>query len=109
MVGPHITAAAAEAAVTELCYENRCTREILDEENLLEETGSSPQSSDQDRFTSTLLIYTYIYTVIFPFQYWYYNENFSSFRDLQPESLDGQTQPTKPGTSICRILRSPFL
>lgn len=53
-------------------------------------------------------IHIYIYTVIFPFQYWYYNENFSSFRDLQPESLDGQTQPTKPGTVICRILRFLF-
>lgn len=65
VVGPRITAAAAEAAVTELCYENRCTKEILDEEKFLEETGSSPRSIDQER-------------------------------DPQPESLDGQTQPTKP-------------
>lgn len=70
MVGPHITAAAAEAAVTEVCYENRCTKEILEEENFLEETGSSPRSNDQDRLTSSLLkyIYIYIHTVIFLFQ-----------------------------------------
>lgn len=49
VVGPHITAAAAEAAVTELCYENRCTREILDEEKFFEETESSPRSDDQER------------------------------------------------------------
>lgn len=30
MVGPHVTAAAAEAAVTALCDESSCPREIFD-------------------------------------------------------------------------------
>lgn len=33
MVSPHITAAAAEAAVTSLCEENSCPREIFDGED----------------------------------------------------------------------------
>ncbi|KAL6584362.1 hypothetical protein OROMI_003651 [Orobanche minor] len=32
MLGPHVTASAAEAAVTSLCYENQCSREIFDED-----------------------------------------------------------------------------
>ncbi|KAK4362758.1 hypothetical protein RND71_017999 [Anisodus tanguticus] len=32
-VGPHITASAAEAAVTALCYENQCSTDIFDEDD----------------------------------------------------------------------------
>ncbi|GFZ03915.1 SWITCH/sucrose nonfermenting 3A [Actinidia rufa] len=50
MVGPHITASAAEAAVTALCDECQCPREIFDgDANEGEELGSSPQNNKKER------------------------------------------------------------
>ena len=50
MVGPHITASAAEAAVTALCDECQCPREIFDGDvNEGEELGSSPQNNKKER------------------------------------------------------------
>lgn len=43
MVDPHITAAAADAAVTALCDENLCPREIFDVE---EDYASGPSCSN---------------------------------------------------------------
>ncbi|XP_058226441.1 SWI/SNF complex subunit SWI3A isoform X1 [Rhododendron vialii] len=49
-VDPHITASAAEAAVTALCDEYQCTREIFDDDdNEIEELGSSPQNNKKER------------------------------------------------------------
>ncbi|KAK4486155.1 hypothetical protein RD792_008823 [Penstemon davidsonii] len=44
MLGPQVTASAAEAAVTALCYENQCSREIFDDDD-----DSSDETSDQKR------------------------------------------------------------
>ncbi|CAK9183526.1 unnamed protein product [Ilex paraguariensis] len=50
MVGSHITASAAEAAVTALCYENQCTREIFDgDDDAGDELGSSLQNNEKER------------------------------------------------------------
>lgn len=42
MVGPHITAAAADAAVTAICDENSCPREIFDGDDEFLIGSSSP-------------------------------------------------------------------
>ncbi|KAL6497270.1 hypothetical protein OROGR_029199 [Orobanche gracilis] len=47
MLGPHVTASAAEAAVTSLCYENQCSREIFDEDGNYADSVSSPETSNQ--------------------------------------------------------------
>ncbi|KAF5932905.1 hypothetical protein HYC85_029076 [Camellia sinensis] len=54
MVDPDIAASAAEAAVTALCDENQCTREIFDGDGYGdgdedEELGSSPQNNKKQR------------------------------------------------------------
>uniref|UniRef100_A0A5B6ZDT4 Putative SWI/SNF complex subunit SWI3A isoform X1 n=1 Tax=Davidia involucrata TaxID=16924 RepID=A0A5B6ZDT4_DAVIN len=50
MVGPHIIGSAAEAAVTALCEESQCTREIFDgDDNVADELGSPPQSIEKER------------------------------------------------------------
>jgi len=50
MVDPHITASAAEAAVTALCDEYQCTREIFDDDdNEIEELHYPPQNNEKER------------------------------------------------------------
>lgn len=49
MVGPSITACAADAAVAELCCENRCSREIFDDDNFGDESGNTAQSNEEER------------------------------------------------------------
>ncbi|XP_057479853.1 SWI/SNF complex subunit SWI3A-like [Actinidia eriantha] len=50
MVDPHVAASAAEAAVTALCDECQCPREIFDgDANEGEELGSSPQNNKKER------------------------------------------------------------
>ncbi|CAN4089338.1 unnamed protein product [Withania somnifera] len=46
-VGPHITASAAEAAVTALCYENQCSTDIFDEDD--DGLGSITDISETER------------------------------------------------------------
>lgn len=46
-VGPHITASAAEAAVTALCYENQCSTDIFDEDD--DGLGSIANISETER------------------------------------------------------------
>lgn len=46
-VGPHITASAAEAAVTALCYENQCSTDIFGEDD--DELGSIADISETER------------------------------------------------------------
>ncbi|KAL0355065.1 UNVERIFIED_CONTAM: SWI/SNF complex subunit SWI3A [Sesamum radiatum] len=49
MLGPHVTASAADAAVTALCYENQCSREIFDDDENYVDSKASPETSDQKR------------------------------------------------------------
>ena len=50
MVGPCITASASEAAVTAICYENLCPREIFDGVDIVgDEKESSPQNEEGER------------------------------------------------------------
>ncbi|XP_073035564.1 SWI/SNF complex subunit SWI3A [Primulina eburnea] len=49
VVGPHITASAAEAAVTALCYENQCSRGIFDDYDDFVDPKTSPQTSKEKR------------------------------------------------------------
>ncbi|KAK6148052.1 hypothetical protein DH2020_018964 [Rehmannia glutinosa] len=49
MLGPHVTASAAEAAVTSLCYENQCSREIFDDDGNYVDSIPSPETSNQMR------------------------------------------------------------
>ncbi|XP_011073099.1 SWI/SNF complex subunit SWI3A [Sesamum indicum] len=49
MLGPHVTASAADAAVTALCYENQCSREIFDDDDNYVDSKASPETSDQRR------------------------------------------------------------
>ncbi|KAL0415639.1 UNVERIFIED_CONTAM: SWI/SNF complex subunit SWI3A [Sesamum latifolium] len=53
MLGPHVTASAADAAVTALCYENQCSREIFDDDDNYVDSKASPETSDQTRYSST--------------------------------------------------------
>lgn len=48
MVGPHITAAAAEAAVTSLCAENSCPREIFYDDDSSVTNGSQTLIADTE-------------------------------------------------------------
>ncbi|CAA2964061.1 SWI SNF complex subunit SWI3A [Olea europaea subsp. europaea] len=48
-VGPHVTASAAEAAVTALCYENQCSREVFDEDNIFVDLKASAENIEQKR------------------------------------------------------------
>lgn len=56
MLGPHVTASAADAAVTSLCYENQCSKELFDDDdgNYVDSTAS-PEASYPDRYPSNLL------------------------------------------------------
>ncbi|KAL0342302.1 UNVERIFIED_CONTAM: SWI/SNF complex subunit SWI3A [Sesamum calycinum] len=49
MLGPHVTASSADAAVTALCYENQCSREIFDDDDNYLDSKASPETSDQQR------------------------------------------------------------
>ncbi|RVW52561.1 SWI/SNF complex subunit SWI3A [Vitis vinifera] len=51
MVGPHISAAAADAAVAALCDENPCVKDIFDgaEDNVTEELGSPIRNNELER------------------------------------------------------------
>ncbi|PIN23586.1 Chromatin remodeling factor subunit [Handroanthus impetiginosus] len=49
MLGPHVTASATDAAVTALCYDNQCSREIFDDDDNFVDTKASPENSDQRR------------------------------------------------------------
>lgn len=49
VVGPPVTACAADAAVAELCYENRCSREIFDDDNFGDELGYSARTDEEER------------------------------------------------------------
>ncbi|KAL0318901.1 UNVERIFIED_CONTAM: SWI/SNF complex subunit SWI3A [Sesamum angustifolium] len=49
MLGPHVTASAADAAVTALCYENQCSREIFDDDDSYVDSKASAETSDQQR------------------------------------------------------------
>ncbi|KZV44553.1 hypothetical protein F511_17459 [Dorcoceras hygrometricum] len=49
VVGPRITASAAEAAVTALCYENQCSRGLFDDYNEFVDPKSSPQTTEETR------------------------------------------------------------
>ncbi|KAG8379456.1 hypothetical protein BUALT_Bualt07G0090400 [Buddleja alternifolia] len=44
MLGPRVTASAADAAVTALCYENKCSREIFEDDV---DPEASPETSEQ--------------------------------------------------------------
>ncbi|KAL2515055.1 SWI/SNF complex subunit SWI3A [Forsythia ovata] len=48
-VGPHVTASAAEAAVTALCYENQCSREIFDDDDNFIDLKASADNIEQKR------------------------------------------------------------
>lgn len=50
MLGPHVTASAADAAVTSLCYENQCSKELFDDDddnNVA--SNASPEASSPNR------------------------------------------------------------
>ncbi|XP_051147868.1 SWI/SNF complex subunit SWI3A [Andrographis paniculata] len=49
MLGPHVAASAADAAVTALCYENQCSREIFDDDDNYNVSKASPKTDDQKR------------------------------------------------------------
>lgn len=51
MVGPHISAAAADAAVAALCDENPCVKDIFDsaEDNGTDELGTPSPNIDPER------------------------------------------------------------
>ncbi|CAI9108795.1 OLC1v1008479C2 [Oldenlandia corymbosa var. corymbosa] len=49
-VGQSVTASAADAAVAELCYENRCSRVIFDDDNLVDESKLPAPSNEEERF-----------------------------------------------------------
>ncbi|KAJ9676581.1 hypothetical protein PVL29_021879 [Vitis rotundifolia] len=51
MVGPHISAAAAESAVAALCDENPCVKDIFDgsEDNVTDELGSPIRNNELER------------------------------------------------------------
>lgn len=57
MVGPHVTAAAAEAAVAALCNESSCPREIFDgdEDYLANGLLSPTMVSDPERLIILLM------------------------------------------------------
>nr|GMD78002.1 SWI/SNF complex subunit SWI3A [Ipomoea batatas] len=50
VVGPWVTSSATEAAVTALCYENQCSREIFDDSDSFgDESESSLENNEQER------------------------------------------------------------
>ncbi|KAL3638016.1 hypothetical protein CASFOL_018464 [Castilleja foliolosa] len=50
MLDPRVTASAAEAAITSLCYENQCSIEIFDDDDgNYVDSESSPETSNQKR------------------------------------------------------------
>ncbi|VFQ91343.1 unnamed protein product [Cuscuta campestris] len=50
VVGPWVTSSATEAAVTAICYENQCSRELFDGiDGLDDELGSSLENNEQER------------------------------------------------------------
>ncbi|KAL1541813.1 SWI/SNF complex subunit SWI3A [Salvia divinorum] len=50
MLDPHITASAADAAVTSLCYENQCSRELFDDnDGNYFDSIASPEASNPER------------------------------------------------------------
>ncbi|KAL3818544.1 hypothetical protein ACJIZ3_004449 [Penstemon smallii] len=51
MLGLQVTSSAAEAAVTALCYENQCSREIFDDDD-----DSTDETSDQKRLQFTFSV-----------------------------------------------------
>lgn len=61
MVGPHITAAAAEAAVTALCEETSCSEEIFNAEDDYVTNGL--QSPAINCETERLSIYLYAFPI----------------------------------------------
>lgn len=52
ILGPHVTASAADAAVTSLCYENQCSKELFDDDGNYVDSGASPEASNQKRYSS---------------------------------------------------------
>lgn len=57
MLGPHVTASAADAAVTSLCYENQCSREIFDDDDgNYVDSKASPETSNEMRYSSSIHI-----------------------------------------------------
>ena len=52
MVGPHVAAYAADAAVTALCDENQIPKEIFDSEENGNELQLSTQTNECDRLLS---------------------------------------------------------
>ena len=56
MLDPHITASAADAAVTSLCYENQCSRELFDDnDGKFFDSIASPEASNPERYVSNFL------------------------------------------------------
>ncbi|KAH6831567.1 hypothetical protein C2S53_018983 [Perilla frutescens var. hirtella] len=52
MLGPHVTASAADAAVTSLCYENQCSKELFDDDDgNYVDSNASPEVSNRERDT----------------------------------------------------------
>ncbi|KAL8456729.1 hypothetical protein ACS0TY_034830 [Phlomoides rotata] len=50
MLGPHVTASAADAAVTSLCYENQCSKELFDDDDdNYVDSKASPEASNEER------------------------------------------------------------
>ncbi|EPS62444.1 hypothetical protein M569_12346, partial [Genlisea aurea] len=49
MVGPHVVASAADAAVTALCYENQCSRDMFNDDPKVS-SSSSPGAAVQERY-----------------------------------------------------------
>lgn len=57
MLDPHITASAADAAVTSLCYENQCSRELFDDnDGKFFDSIASPDASNPERYLSNFLL-----------------------------------------------------
>lgn len=51
MLGPHITASAADAAVTSLCYENQCSKELFDDDDGNDvDPKTSPEAHNSTRY-----------------------------------------------------------
>ncbi|CAI9757333.1 unnamed protein product [Fraxinus pennsylvanica] len=50
-VGPHVIASAAEAAVTAFCYENQCSREIVNEDDIFVDLKASTENTEQKRYS----------------------------------------------------------
>ncbi|GFP83346.1 swi/snf complex subunit swi3a [Phtheirospermum japonicum] len=94
MLGPHVTAFAAEAAVTSLCYENQCSIEIFDDDDgKYVDSESSPETHNQKRYSSTQMSYLTSY-------YMYLNAKFGSiYLLISATDVDDAVEDERPNQS----------